>query len=834
MPTSVMSHSHRPTTKSSHKPFKSKHATKSALRNAAKGKVAGDEKGQRRTPHQHVMSKFDRRNQAKQRQLAKRKEHQDDLSIFVGRDGAPRIVAVVPLCADSDPTFAIKQLNESLDIEAEVENGPFRVSVDRFKQKLQYVPLKRDLNAVLEGTKVADFVVVILSADVEVDALGELLLRSLESQGMTTLFTVVQDLERVEPAKQRQQVLGSLKSFITHFHPEQEKLYSLGNRQECSNLMRSLCNTTPKGIRWREDRSWMLADDVKFPTVEGDSTIITGVVRGRGLKANRLVQLGDYGTFKIEKIVAAPLPKKRKVGSEMVTEEEGEEQVLEVPDEDQDDTTELAPETMLEVDDEMADGTESVATTVKRGVLLDDHHYFSDDNENDPTMAPKKVPKGTSNYQAAWYLGEDISDSGSDMEDYEMEGSTEESSEEEQEDVARPEDGVEGYAPREPTEGAPSTYAKSEMFVEPDEADDAEQLAAYRKSKRTEVEDDMEFPDEIELHPNVLARERLARYRGLKSLRTSEWVESEDRAHEPEDWQRLLQIRDYQSSRSRFTREALVGGVGPGTRVHVYLTGVPASLAQTHVAGSPLSLVSLLRHEQKKTVVNYMFNLSADHEGSIKAKEELIVQCGPRRFTVKPLFSLPGNTPNDVHKYCRFLHPGQSAVATFMGPVTWGSVPVLFFKRTAPVAASEDEDAPEENVGLTLVGTGTALPPSTQRVVAKRVILTGHPYHINKRIVTIRYMFFNREDVEWFKAMPLWTRRGRSGFVKEPLGTHGYFKATFDGPINPQDSVGISLYKRVFPRDAIPFRGALVDAEASAAAAAEAEKAQAQDDVMME
>lgn len=63
-------------------------------------------------------------------------------------------------------------------------------------------------------------------------------------------------------------------------------------------------------------------------------------------------------------------------------------------------------------------------------------------------------------------------------------------------------------------------------------------------------------------------------------------------------------------------------------------------------------------------------------------------------------------------------------------------------------------------------------------------------------------MFFNREDVEWFKALQLWTKRGRSGFIKEALGTHGYFKATFDGRINPQDSVGVSLYKRVWPRDA--------------------------------
>jgi hypothetical protein len=60
------------------------------------------------------------------------------------------------------------------------------------------------------------------------------------------------------------------------------------------------------------------------------------------------------------------------------------------------------------------------------------------------------------------------------------------------------------------------------------------------------------------------------------------------------------------------------------------------------------------------------------------------------------------------------------------------------------------------------------LPPSSTRVIVKRIILTGHPYKIYKKLVTIRYMFFNREDVEWFKALQLWTKRGRSGLLACP------------------------------------------------------------------
>ncbi|RDW82317.1 putative TSR1 [Coleophoma cylindrospora] len=785
MPSSVTSHSHRSTTKASHKPFKSRKATKGALKEASKGKV--EDLSHRKTPHQQLMSKFDRRNQARQKQQTKHREHLKETSVFAGRDGAPRIVAVIPLCDDCDAAAAVRTLSGSLDVEAEVpEEGLLRTDIDRFKQKIEYIILKRDLLSCIDAGKVADFVVLILSPDQEVDELGELIIRSVESQGLSTLLTVVQGLDKIEPAKRRPQVLGSLKSYITHFHPEQEKVHNLDSRQECANLMRSLCTTTPKGIRWREDRSWMLIDEVQWPSAEEENVVVTGVVRGRGLKADRLVQVGDWGDFQIEKISAAPLSSKKRRVDDMAVDEADGEKILETPTDDQDDLLELAPEEIM-MEDIDTDPAVSVAATEKRGVLLDDHHYFSDDETHMPAV-PKRLPKGTSAYQAAWFLGDNFSDSGSDLEDMDYQADVS------MDTPALPQDGVEGFAPREPTEFAPSEYPQSEMFLDPnvDDEEEAEQLAQFRARKGDEAEDDKEFPDEVELHPHVLARERLARYRGLKSLRTSHWEEDEDKAHEPEEWRRLLQVPDYKSSKSQVTREALVGGVAPGTRVHIHLRDVPSSLQANYNSNQPLTLFSLLRHEHKRAVLNFNITLSSDFPEPIKSKTEMVMQCGPRRFVINPLFSQGGNTSNDVHKFDRYLHPGGSAVATFVGPLTWGSVPTLFFTRTVSGSVAP----------LNLVATGTSLPPSSSRVIAKRIILTGHPYKIHKKLVTIRYMFFNREDVEWFKALQLWTKRGRSGYIKESLGTHGYFKATFDGKINPQDSVGVSLYKRMWPRDA--------------------------------
>jgi len=145
-------------------------------------------------------------------------------------------------------------------------------------------------------------------------------------------------------------------------------------------------------------------------------------------------------------------------------------------------------------------------------------------------------------------------------------------------------------------------------------------------------------------------------------------------------------------------------------------------------------------------------------------------------------------------------------VATVFGPVTFPPGPVLIYRRKG---AGSDP---------VLVATGTILGAAPDKLVLKRVLLTGLPVSCKNNKAVVKFMFYSPEDVRWFQKLQLSTKHGLTGNIRGPVGTHGKFKCSFNRVVQPHDTICLALYKRVFPRWGESYRP-LVGAELMSAAA---------------
>lgn len=754
----IMVTAHRASVKKGHKAFKSRHASKGELKARIKGKV---EKSGGSNKRPHVMSKTERKNMAKQIRDTKAIASLQNRKFFEGRNGVEKIVSIIPLSPDCEPVEVVSALNKAFDIDVPVPScGSVSVSIERFHQKLRYLIPRRNLIEMLDSARIADYVVFVLSAKQDVDSFGETCIKSILAQGVSNSISVCYNLTAYNNHKTQEDVRQSLTSYMDQFFPDTEKVYGPEINSEALNVVRQICDKTPKGIRWRESRPYLLADRA----VELDSNLISvqGYLRGAPLDIDRLIHVPGFGDYQIEKVEI-----QRSVDAVLPTEE-------------QDGLDELAADD----DDEMGDM--DIPQEQQMGVRLDGHHYFQDPGlhlapkvDESALKKPAKLPAGTSAYQASWIIGEDGEAGDEDENEDELDAGMD--VQEMEEDFI--DDRIES------NEYEPSEYGYTEMADDDVHEDiSPEDEAAHLKEYRQRIRDDLEFPDEVELDPRVPAKDRLSRYRGVKSLRSAVWDAEERDPRRPLEWNRLLKIHNFKATKNRVLNESSAkGGIPAGSYVNIILRA-PHIIASSFNEGRMLCLFGLLRHEHQMSVMNFSITPDSELDESIASKESLIMQVGPRRLQINPLFSQAGNgASNNVYRYERFLHPGRSATATLVAPVVLGNAPVVYFKQ------NEDNE-------IKLVGSGTVLDANRKRILVKRVVITGQPFKIHKRIVTIRYMFFNPEDVLWFKAVPLFTEQGRTGYIKESLGTHGYFKATFDGKIGSQDTVGMALYKRLWPR----------------------------------
>ncbi|EIW68703.1 hypothetical protein TREMEDRAFT_74147 [Tremella mesenterica DSM 1558] len=856
-------HHHRSTLKQTNKSFKSRHSTKGSIKSAAKGKPAPSSLPTTRPSKQsqsQSQTKKARTNANAQKRSLKAKEVIDNIRFFSTSSngiGVPRIISVIPLLPYSPSQHNQNSKNSPIGVstlrwlkgflpvlglhEDEFENisqeidvtqkggngeiGSYMIRAPRFKTILQINLLPSlDVYASLDAALVSDYVVLLLSSKDEVQLEGEGVLRCLQGQaGGVEVVTCVQSPEdqSLTPST-RNLVHKSLLSFTRYFFPAVDKIYSSDTPSEAALLARALCEAAPGGKRVDTGRAYLVAEGstaVRWTpsTLEGTDgeeqgrLEITGTIRGGCLSSERLVHIPGKGDFQVEAIIPAP-PSQLTLAAR--------------PHQKPDMAIDITPDPLSvpseEADDLVSTNTPDLMANEQTWPTEEDMAQGMFENGDKRT---KRVPKGTSAYQAAWIADEDDEDEdGDEEEDEEMDG-------EEGEDGGSEQDGN-VVEEEEETEEIEMDSRRGEIHKDLDPEQEEQEYAAYLKRREKAQQEDMLFPDEIDTPRHIPARTRFQRYRGLKSFRTSPWDPYESL---PIDYARIFQFENYAATRKRMEREAREEGVRPGTRVTLILKNVPRSIMDHHNPRLPFIVHGLLRHEHKQSVLHFVVQRNTEYTAPVRAKDPLILCVGPRRYIIRPLFSQHvrggGKGINNVHKSERFLRPGTATVLTTFGPVVFGKIPCLLIRdpsvsshpnahattNSVHHGDSQNEDDSEDDESESsneeerkghmpeLIAMGNFLSPDPTRIIAKRIVLTGHPFKVHKKTATIRYMFFNREDVDWFKAIELHTKYGRVGHVQEPLGTHGYFKAHFDGPVGQMDTVCMNLYKRQFPKWSEPF-----------------------------
>uniref|UniRef100_K7GK29 Pre-rRNA-processing protein TSR1 homolog n=1 Tax=Pelodiscus sinensis TaxID=13735 RepID=K7GK29_PELSI len=647
----------------------------------------------------------------------------------------------------------------------------------QFKQRWRFVTAHMgNLHAVLDLAKVADTLLFVLDPLDGWDSTGDYYLSCLFAQGLPSYALAVLGVPDL-PQKKQADAKKKLGKAIEKRFPD-AKLFPLNTEQESLLLLRHLAAQKQRHLAFRDRRAYLLAHNAEFvPSRDSDlvgNLKVSGYVRGWTLNVNSLVHIVGHGDFQMSQVDAPPDPftlNPRVAKGQQKKGQDMEIQVSICPHSQQSASVLMQPRKQQPLQSEVIpDPMEGEQTWPTEEELKDAEGSLK------KRRKVLKVPKGTSNYQAAWIVddGEDGSEEEEEDDNMEDEDLMEEASQvvesSEEEELAEEECETMTIA----------ESARDDLYDEKVDEDEEQMLEKYRQERLDQM-----FPDEVDTPRNLPARVRFQKYRGLKSFRTSPWDPKENL---PRDYARIFQFQDFSRTRKHVFRQLEkeeTEGAMVGWYVTLHICSVPISVMESFRQGMPMVLFSLLPHEQKMSVLNFVVRRHLGNSDTVKAKEELIFHCGFRRFRASPLYSQHSSA--DKHKLEHFLRPDAALVATVYAPIAFPPASVLLFKQRS-------------NGMHDLIATGSLLSVDPDRIIIKRLVLSGHPFKIFSKTAVVRYMFFNREDVLWFKPVELRTKWGRRGHITEPLGTHGHMKCHFDGQLKSQDTVLLNLYKRVFPK----------------------------------
>lgn len=397
-----------------------------------------------------TQNKAERLNAAKQQRDKKRAQVLEARRTTV----APRLIALLPLSADVDvksiwqgllqacqasepaPATAAASKTDEMGMDIELPNAegapPMQMQTlslpDRRRLRFTFLPPPSDLSdplAIVDVGRAAEVILLLLPGGPQatpVDTDGAAALSVLRALGLPPTVGLVQaphaaggqaGLKERSAAKKR-----ASEALLTHLNGE-HRVMPVDLAADFKQVLRHLADSAHSVPHWRRHRPQLIPDAAQFLPDAADPTagtlLLSGYVRGLGLSANQLLHVPTAGDFQIAQIDGLPEPAcaneavagsaaRRPTAGAVAMEEEGSRwgggaSVLARPDPAQ-------QEALVREND--ADPLDAEQTWPTEEELRD--------AEAEAKARRRRLPKGTSEYQAAWILDEfgDVGASASD------------------------------------------------------------------------------------------------------------------------------------------------------------------------------------------------------------------------------------------------------------------------------------------------------------------------------------------------------------------------------------------------------------------------------------
>lgn len=701
--------------------------------------------------------------------------------------GPPRICGFIAANESANPAHAMQLFQTRMGCDVSTTNVPVSKASMTHRQRITFcADTECDIQASIDVAKVSDIVVLCLDVsqglqqtlrdanaqrfefeDDDGDA-GTVatwyshiglcitdhtreLVSSLNAQGCPTVVVVLQGAGTYEHAKGRAKVVRLHTRYFASVLSDDLKVFAPETDDELDQVLRTIQTIKLRQLAWRDIRPYMVVEENAYDAANQKLTI-SGFLRGSCMGATDLIHLTNHGTYQIESIGCykdpCPLRNTAVYPGELSV---------------------SAPEerTSLEAT-RPSDTVEDEGFPTEADVLHEEMQYEAKKNK-------VYIPEGVSEYQAAWYEfeGQPVFD---DMPDA-------------PEISAPAEDDPDAFGnfdtmSRKTIQDADLLRATDVLRLE--KMTDDEKAEEIRRLKELSEEEQWN-PDMIDTPIHLPARQRFSKYRGMKSFQTGKWDTAENL---PLEYGHIYKLQGFKRIREAALEYSQNGEADVGMYVTIQIVDVPEQVASS--LGEFTIASGLLQHEQRWSVLHFQVQRNKEDELPVKSKAPMLAHVGFRKFYCTPLYS--DATVGDRTKFSRYFHTEDKfKLATFFGPISYSPCPVLFFK-----APSIEEQA--EGVPLQLSSFGSALPPNPDLLLLKRVVLSGRIAVIYRKVIVIKFMFFNDDDVRWFQPIDLYTKSGRRGKITKAIGAKGLFKAVFNDIVMQHDTVCMDLYKRVFPK----------------------------------